>query len=28
MLKEDDGQAFKEARKFVEDTKQKDFVKS
>ena len=28
MLKEDDGQAFKEARKFVEDMKQKGFVAS
>jgi hypothetical protein len=28
MLLEDDGQAFKEARKFVEDMKQKGFVAS
>lgn len=28
MLKEDDGQAFKEARKFVDDMKQKGFVNS
>jgi len=28
MLLEDDGQAFKEARKFVEDMKQKGFVSS